>query len=271
MLVLRIIVIFTFASSFSSPLLSACLSSPLSSLPQSSRTLALHRSEVTLWYTSACTEEPVRPSARPPVLHRPERRLRCSLSATFILLFRPRCSGLSLCVCWALARMKPWEFRFLERNTRKERASRRSENIWNINSSLPVSILSLSLSVFLLHRRHFFLLLAPSVPLSDDECPIEEQREPNHCPALDSILLINGQHLVSGHQRFRHAVDGEWPRRAALPQSPIKLTESDYANNKLITVSQPFSSFLLLLRLPIRHTSAAATVTNITVQLVLRY
>lgn len=159
--------------------------------------------------------------------------------------------------------MKPWDFRLLERNTRKERTSRRAENIWNINFSLPVSIppppLSLSLSLSLAPPSPF-LLLAPSVP-QDDECPIEEQREPNHCPALDSILLINGQHLVSGHQRFRHAVDGEWPHWAALSQSPIKLTESNHANKKLITVSQRFSSSYA------SHLCWATT--TITVQLVL--
>lgn len=144
---------------------------------------------------------------------------------------RPR---LSLRFCFALAGMKAWDFRFSERNTRQENDKQKSRE--HLKSLLSPSCLSLS--VFLC--RHFFLPFAPSVPL---ECPIEEQREPNHCPALDSILLINGQHLVGGHQRFRHAVDGEWPHRAALPHSPIKLTELNYANNKLITASQRFSSY----------------------------
>lgn len=142
---------------------------------------------------------------------------------------RPR---LSLRFCFALAGMKAWDFQSATLDKNRQAEEQRTFKI------TPLSILSLSLSVFLC--RHFFLPFAPSVPL---ECPIEEQREPNHCPALDSILLINGQHLVGGHQRFRHAVDGEWPHRAALPHSPIKLTELNYANNKLITASQRFSSY----------------------------
>ncbi|TNN03798.1 hypothetical protein fugu_000827 [Takifugu bimaculatus] len=114
----------------------------------------------------------------PSVLHRPERRLRCSLGATFISF---------------------------------------------VSSALLVHASSLSLA-----PPSLFLPLAPSVPL---ECPIEEQREPNHCPALDSILLINGQHLVGGHQRFRHAVDdsfsltgaplGVWRKMERGGESPV--------------------------------------------------
>ncbi|XP_060909682.1 DNA-binding protein SATB2 isoform X2 [Labrus mixtus] len=61
--------------------------------------------------------------------------------------------------------------------------------------------------------------------------PPQSLQEPKHSSALDSILLINGQSLLSGQQRYRHAVNnsfslagtplGVWRRMERGGESPI--------------------------------------------------